>query len=171
MPLLVFVKFYCIDTMAVVSEKSWFGPCLSNSHVFKNAKKCIFFCFSQLWSSDGIWRLRAHFVVCRFAWVQQLLPDFQTTSFKSFLRIPITHAHTCLLKNVRFYLIFGAFEEWLFVKLSNSHWRARQCFSLLTIFAFIVFFTKKTPQKSWFFCVLFYRCEFLPKGNRSSILV
>ena len=29
--------------MAVVSEKSWCGPCYSNSHVFKNAKKCCFF--------------------------------------------------------------------------------------------------------------------------------
>ena len=43
MPLLVFVKFYCIDAMAVVSEKSLFGPCYSNSHVVKNAKKCCFF--------------------------------------------------------------------------------------------------------------------------------
>ena len=29
--------------MAVVSEKSWFGPCYSIFHVFKNAKKCVFF--------------------------------------------------------------------------------------------------------------------------------
>ena len=29
--------------MAVVSEKSWFGPCYSNCRVFKNAKKCCSF--------------------------------------------------------------------------------------------------------------------------------
>ena len=29
--------------MAVASAKSCFGPCYSNSHVFKNAKKCCFF--------------------------------------------------------------------------------------------------------------------------------
>ena len=73
--------------------------------------------------------------------------------FKKVYKASISHAHTCLLKNVRFYLIFGAFEEWLFVKLSNSYWMAGSCFSLLTIFAFIVFCTKKTPRKSWFFCV------------------
>ena len=60
------------------------GPVIVILMFSKMQKSVVFFWFSQLCSSDGIWRLRAHFVVCRFAGVQQLLPVFETTSFKSF---------------------------------------------------------------------------------------
>ena len=36
---------------------------------------------------------------------------FLNNKFQDFFIITISHAHTCLLKNVRFYLISGAFEE------------------------------------------------------------
>ena len=48
MQLLVFVKFYCIGAMSVVSEKSWFGPCYRIFHVFKNAKNFCFLCLKLL---------------------------------------------------------------------------------------------------------------------------
>ena len=112
MPLLVFVKFYCIDAMAVVSEKSCFGPCYSNFHVFKNAKKCCFFFgFNSFGRQVGFGFCG---LILSFAAVREcnsFFLFFKQQVSRLFFIITITHAHTCLLKNVRFHIIFGAFEE------------------------------------------------------------
>ena len=100
----------------------------------------------------GIWFLRAHFVVCRFTRVRQLFPVFWTTSFKRFYKASFSHAHTCLLRNMRFY-IFSCFWSMTCSEIEQFVLESWLVLFVVDNCRLHHFLHKKTLRKSWFFCV------------------
>ena len=171
MPLLVFVKFYCIDAMAVVPEKSCFGPCYSNSHVFKNAKKCCFFLvFTALLVR---WDLAFAGSFCRLPLCGSAtaFACFWNNKFQEFFKNSY-YSRPHLLAQKRAILP----NLWCFWRTT---FRQMEQFVLdRSLVLFVVdnfrlhrFLHKKHNGKVDFFVFNFYRCEFLSKGNQCSILV
>ena len=171
MPLLVFVKFYWSDAMAVVSGKSWFGPCYNNSHVLKNAKKC-----------------------CSFLVLTALLVRWDLVFAGAFGRLPLCGSATAFagFSNNKFQEFFKNSyysrphllaqkrailpNSWCFWEMT---FREMEQFVLeRSLVLFVVdnfrlhrFLHKKIRRKVDFFVLNFYRREFLSKGDRCSIFV
>ena len=137
----------------------------------KMQKSVVLFWFQQLCSSDGIWLSRAHFVVCYLWGEQELFAVFETTSFKSFFRIPLTHAHTCLLKTRVILPNFWCFGRMTLREIEQFVLESSLVLFVVDHFRLHRFFHKKHNEKVDFLVFVLYRCEFLPQGIQCSILV
>ena len=153
MQLLVFVKFYCIGAMSVVSEKSWFGPCYSNFHVFKNAKKCCF--FLVLTALLGGWDLAFAGSFCRLslygsatAFACFLNNKFQDFFYNSYYSRPhLLAQNRVILPN------FWCFWRMTFREIEQFVLESWLVLFVVDNFRLHRFLHKKTQRKSWFFCV------------------
>ena len=156
--------------MAVVSEKSWFGPCYSNFHVFLNAKKCFFLVLTALL---GRWDLAFAGSFCR------LLLYGSATAFACFLNNKFQeffknsyYSRPHLLAQKRAILPnFWCFWRMTFREMEQFVLERSLVLFVVDNFRLHRFFHKKHHEKVDFFVFFFYRCEFLPKGNQCSILV
>ena len=157
--------------MAVVSGKSWFGPCYSNSHVFKNAKKCVFFLvFTALIVR---WDLAFAGSFCRLPLCGSAtaFACFSNNKFQECFKNPYYSRSHLLVQKRAILLNFWCFWRMTFREMEQFVLERSLVLFVVDNFRLHRFFLyKKTQRKSWFF-VFFYRCEFLPKGNQSSILV
>ena len=157
--------------MAVVSEKSWFGPCYSNSHVFRNAKKCcLFLVFTAL---PVRWDLAFAGSFCRLPLCGSAtaFACFWNNKFQEFFKISYYSRPHLLAQKRAISPNFWCFWRTTFRQMEQFVLDRSLVLFVVDNFRLHRFFRKKTPRKSWTFDVFFYRCEFLPKGNQSSILV
>ena len=157
--------------MAVVSGKSWFGPCYSNSHVFQNARKCCFFLvFTALLVR---WDLAFAGSFCRLPLCGSTtaFACFWNNKFQEFFKISYYSRPHLLAQKRAILPIFWCFWRTTFRQMEQFVLDRSLVLFVVYNFRLHRFVCKKPPRKSWTFDVFFYRCEFLPKWNQSSIWV
>ena len=156
--------------MAVVSEKSWFGPCYSNSHVFKHAKKCCL--FLVLTALLVRWDLAFAGSFCRLPLCGSAtaFACFWNNKFQEFFKNSYYSRPHLLAQKRAILPNFWCFWRMTFREMEQFVLERSLVLFVGDNFRLHHFLHKKHHEKVDFF-IFFYRCEFLPKGNQSSILV
>ena len=139
--------------MSVVSEKSWFGPCYSNCHVFKNAKKCCsFLVFTTLIVR---WDLAFAGSFCRLlaSGSARAFCCFFNNKFQEFFKNSYYSRPHLLAQNHVFLPNFWCFWRMTFREIEQFVLESWLVLVVVDNFRLHRFLHKKTPRRSWFFCV------------------
>ena len=136
--------------MAVVSEKSWCGPCYSNSHVFKNAKKwCFFLVFTALLVR---WDLAFAGSFCRLPLCGSAtaFACFLNNKFQEFFKNSYYSRPHLLAQKRAILPNFWCFWRMTFREMEQFVLERSLVLFVVDNFRLHRFFHKKTPRKSWF---------------------
>ena len=154
--------------MSVVSEKSWFGPCYSIFHVFKNAKKCCFFLVLKLLL--GGWDLVFAGSFCRLLLYKSAIvfSCFLNNKFQDFFYNSYYSRPHLLAQKRAILLNFWCYWRMTFREIEQFVLESWLVLFVVDNFRLHRFFTKNHQEKVDFFVCLCYRYEFLLKGNRFS---
>ena len=149
--------------MAVVSEKSWFGPCYSNSHVFKNAKKCCF--FLVLTALLVRWDLAFAGSFCRLPLCGSAtaFACFWNNKFQEFFKNSYYSRPHLLAQKRAILPNFWCFWRTTFRQMEQFVLDRSLVLFVVDNFRLHRFFRQKTPRKSWTFDVFFLPMWIPPK--------